>query len=141
SMTYVMRVFGGGADSGQCLCFGGDITPGSDVQQAFYTFTAPVTATYTLRIGPIDGSSPIGGYRVRTGFGVRGTERGRDQRDVFVSWSDDGSAWSVPARVNDDPVGFDDFLAEVGVGGDGFPYAAWFDYRDETFGATSNQYV
>ncbi|TMQ69848.1 MAG: hypothetical protein E6K80_10435 [Candidatus Eisenbacteria bacterium] len=141
SMTYGMRVFGGGADSVQSLCFGGDITPGSDVQQAFYTFKAPVTATYTLRMGPIDGSSPIGGYRVRTGFGVRGTERGRDQRDVFVSWSNDGSAWSVPARVNDDPVGFDDFLAEVGVGGDGFPYAAWFDYRDETFGATSNQYV
>src|SRR5207249_8905862 len=111
-----------------------------EVQQAFYTLTAPTACTYTLRMGPIDGSSPIGPYRVVTGFGVRGTERGREQRDVFVSWSDGGATWSTPVRVNDDPVGFDDYLAEVGVGSDGFPYAEWFDFRDEPYGATANQY-
>ena len=138
--TYGLRVFAGGADSAQSLCFGGDFTPGSQVQQAYYTFTAPVAATYGLRIGPI-GAGVTGGYRIRTGVGVRASERGRDQRDVFVSWSDAGTVWSAPARVNDDPVGYDDWLAEVGVGSDGCPYALWFDFRDHPFGALAHQYV
>ncbi len=139
--TYALSVFAGLTDSTESLTFGGDIFSGSSVQQAFYTFTAPLTSTYFLRMGPLDGSSKTGGYRVRTGYGVRGSERGRDQRDVFVSSSDDGATWSAPVRVNDDPVGLDDYLAEVAVGADGCPYVTWYDYRDQPYGTKAHQYV
>jgi hypothetical protein len=139
--TYALRIFGGGADTAQSLCFGGDFTPGSFVQQAYYTFTAPLTSSYYLRMSPIDAASVTGGYRVRTGPGVRDSERGRDQRDAFVTWSDGGLAWSVPQRVNQDKIGLDNFLVEVGVGADGTPYVLWADYRDEPYGATAHRYL
>jgi len=139
--TYALRIFAAGPDTSESMAFGGDISPGSFVNQAYFTFTAPVAGTYTLRLGPYDGSSTTGGYRIRTGFGVRDAERGRDQRDVFVTWSDDGATWSTPAQVNDDAVGLDNFLAEVAVGADGCPYVTWHDYRDEAYGAWSHVYV
>lgn len=92
-----------------------------------WMFTAPVTGTYFLRIGSRLGT---GAYRLRTGFADRTTERGRDQRDVFVSWSDDGVTWSAPTALSDDAVGLDSFVPEVAVTADGGAYCAWFDYRD-----------
>jgi hypothetical protein len=141
TQTYALRIFGGGGDTAQSLCFGGDFTPGTGVSKAYYTFTAPVTSSYHLRMGPIDASSVPGGYRVRTGPGVRASERGRDQRDVFVSLSDGGSGWSAPLRVNDDVVGLDNYLPEIGVGADGCPYVMWADHRDEPYGATTHRYL
>jgi hypothetical protein len=100
----------------------------------FWMFTAPAAGTYYLRVGAEQGSGS-GGYRVRTGNAVRGPERGRDQRDVFVAWSDNGSSWSEPSRLSGDaggpdPVGFDAFLPEVTVAPDGGVYAAWYDFHD-----------
>lgn len=94
-----------------------------------WMFTAPSTGTYFLRVAPNIGNT--GAYRLRTGFVTRGSERGRDQRDIFVGSSDDGLHWTEPARVNvDDPIGFDDFTPEVAVAPDGGVYCSWYDYHD-----------
>jgi hypothetical protein len=89
-------------------------------------FTAPVSGTYYLLVAPFHSS---GSYRVRTGTVHRDLERGRDQRDVFVGHSDDGTSWSVPVRLSDDAPGFDSFTPEVAVAADGGVYSAWYDYR------------
>ena len=92
-------------------------------------FTFPATGTYYLRCASFN--STTGGYRIRTKFSVPGPERARDHRDVFVTSSNDGvTGWTVPARVNDDPGRFDNWLPEVGVGGQGLPYVMWYDWRD-----------
>jgi flagellar hook capping protein FlgD len=141
SQTYSLRILAPAPDSTQRLAYGGDTNPGTGVSQAFYTFTAPVSGTYTLRMVPVysDANSRTGRYRIRTTPGVRAGERGRDQRDVFATWSADGITWASPARMNDDPVGFDEFLPEIVVGADGFPYAFWFDFRDDPFGSRAHQ--
>lgn len=107
-----------------------------------YSFTAPTAATYHFQVTAIAGS---GSYRIRTGAAVRGSERGRDQRDVFVSHSDDhGATWSTPERANDSPVGYDEWLPEVTATADGHVYSSWLDFRDSpplTGGAVSRIYV
>jgi hypothetical protein len=138
SQTYTLRLFA--PDGSQRLCFGGDLSAGS-VTTAFYTFTAPVSGTYFVRMAPAFTTSVTGGYRVRTRYGASGGDRGRDQRDVFLSWSDDGATWATPVRVNDDAVGFDDWLPEVQVGADGCPYVTWFDWRDDPHGSRTHQYI
>jgi hypothetical protein len=65
---------------------------------------------------------------VRTGFADRNGERGRDQRDVFVATSTDATTWSTPVRLNESPIGFDDWLPEVTVAPDGGAYSAWYDF-------------
>jgi flagellar hook capping protein FlgD len=140
SQTYTLRLF---APDTQRLCFGGDLSPGTGVTEAYYTFTAPVTGTYYLRMAPAytTTDSKTGAWMVRTKLGTRTSERGRDQRDVFLTWSDDGTVWSTPSQVNDEAVGFDDWLPEVLVGADGHPYVKWFDWRDDTHGSRSHQYI
>jgi hypothetical protein len=95
---------------------------------AGWMFTAPTTGTYFLRVALNLGNTAA--YRLRTGFVTRGSERGRDQRDIFVGWSDDGVTWSDPTRVNEEPPGFDDFTPEVAVAPDGGVYCSWYDYHD-----------
>jgi len=141
--TYTLRLFAPSPDSAQRLCYGGDVTPGPTVTATFYTFVAPVAGDYTLRFSPAyaETTSKLGGYRIRTLAGVAGPERGRDQRDVFVTWSDDGVSWATPVRANDDPVGYDDFLPEIAVAGDGRPYLSWFDFRDDASGSRTEQAI
>jgi len=92
-----------------------------------WLFTAPATGTYYVRVAAV--GAP-GAYRLRTGFVHRDLERGRDQRDVFVGYSDNGTAWSDPKLLSDDPVGYDSFVPEVAVAPDGGLYCSWYDYRD-----------
>ena len=92
-----------------------------------WMFTAPADGTYYLRLASRIGT---GSYRVRVGLADVGAERGRDQRDVFVAWSDGGTSWSQPVRLSEDAVGFDAFVPELAVAPDGGVYCAWFDYRD-----------
>jgi hypothetical protein len=103
----------------------------------FICFTLPVSGTYYMRCTSWDHST--GGYRIATGLDIpTAGERARDHRDVFVAWSDDGTTWSTPARASDSPVGFDDWLPEVAVGGDNTearvgdsrPYCLWYDWRE-----------
>jgi hypothetical protein len=94
----------------------------------FLLATLPATGSYTLRVSQ---NSPQGGeYRIRTGFAWNRGERGRDQRDVFTAWSDDGVTWSEPVRIGDGPPRYDDWLPEIAVGGNGLAYALWYDWRE-----------
>src|SRR5207249_4364459 len=88
---------------------------------------------FSLTAGPgVTVSGAVyGGYRVKTNFASNTGERGRDQRDAFITSSDNGTTWTIPVRVNDDAVGFDEYLSEVAVGADGCPYVSWFDFRDD----------
>ncbi len=111
---------------------------------SYITFTAPATATYYLRMNFVSNppyTSLIGGYRIMTGVNTPGPEVGRDQRDVAVSYSDNGTTWSTPTRVNDESAWYDDWLPEVGVGADGMPYVIWFDWRSTTCGGSSHIYA
>jgi hypothetical protein len=111
-------------------------------QQAYWTFTAPATGTYFLRFAPLNTNSRTGGYTIRTWLGTSGAERGRDQRDAFVTWSENaGGTWATPVRVNSGPVGYDDWLPEIAVAGDGCPYVLWFDWRDDPWGSRSYPYL
>jgi hypothetical protein len=109
---------------------------------SFTVFTAPATATYYIRMFYSAGGA-TGGYRIQTGVHTPGVESSRDQRDVFVNYSDNGSTWSAPVRVNDDPGWFDDWLPEVAVGADGMPYVMWYDWRDAAAncGGSSQTYL
>ncbi|MGH3860742.1 hypothetical protein, partial [Actinokineospora sp.] len=63
-------------------------------------FTLPATGTYTLRVAAFSGT---GAYTIRTVLNGTVTERARDHRDVFTCFSDNGTAWSTPVRVNAEP--------------------------------------
>jgi hypothetical protein len=142
SLVYTMRIFC--ADAATRLAYSGATTR-SPGQQGFIVWTAPTTDTYYLRMAPGDPTLGIGGYRVLTGLAMPSPppDRARDQRDAFVTYSDNGATWSTPARVNDDPGLYDNFLPEVGVGRDGNPYVLWYDWRDAVpfCGGASNIYL
>jgi hypothetical protein len=125
-------------DGAQRLCFAGNPSGGSS-NAAYFAFTAPVSGTYYLRVLEVSAVSLA--YRIRTALGTRGSERGRDQRDAFVAWTDDGASWSTPVRVNDDATGYDDWLPEVAAGADGCIYATWFDHRDDPYGSRTKIYA
>ncbi len=139
-MQFSMRVFGpdGSSRLTYALASSTDITSGFGPA---YPFTAPNAGTYYFRIFPVTG---FGGYRIRTGPATRTIERGRDQRDVFTSWSDDkGAFWSAPVRVSDSPSGYDDWLPEIAVSPDGHVFTQWFDFRNSASssgGAVSHTY-
>src|SRR5262249_107610 len=105
-------------------------------------FTFPTTGTYYLRCAGFDGTT--GGYRIHTKFSVTGPERARDHRDVFITSSDNGTAWTTPVRVNQDVGYFDDSLPEGAVWGQGRAFVAWYDWRDAPAGrcgGVSNVYI
>jgi len=140
---YTMRIFSG-QDTLTRLAFSGDIdaTAGGT---GLIVWTAPTTGTYYLRLAFVQATgSTAGNYRIETGVAARGSEPGRDQRDVIVRYSDDGGAtWSGPRRANDDAALYDDFLPEVGITVEGYPYCAWYDWRDALAhcGGESHVYV
>lgn len=106
-----------------------------------FMFTAPAAGTYFFRVAANGATGP---YSIKTGLAARTTERGRDQRDVFVTSSDNGTTWAAPVRVSQSPVGFDDWLPELAVDAYGRVYCTWFDFRDAaaaTNGGQSNIYM
>ncbi len=142
TLWYTLRVFCG-ADTLTRLAFSGDpdsTSPSSGGGRGLIVWTAPTSGTYDLRIAQTAGT---GGYRILTTVAAHGAEPGRDQRDIVTAFSDDGTSWSTPARINDDPPWFDDWLPEVGVSREGYPYAMWFDWRDalSTCGGSSGIYA
>lgn len=137
NQTYTLRLFAPTPDSSQSLAYSGDVVLDGTTAQTYYVFTAPANGSYALRFSPLNNQSFTGQYRIRTLLGTSGTERGRDQRDAFVSWSDDGGTWSTPSRVNSSPVGYDDWLPEVAVAPDGCPCVLWYDWRGDTYGSRS----
>jgi hypothetical protein len=144
SLAYTMRIFCG-ADQATRLAYSGATTSGPG-RTGLILWTAPTTGTYYLRMAPFTTDpSFTGGYRVLTGLALASPppERGRDQRDAFVTYSDNGVTWSTPTMANDDPALYDNFLPEVGVGRDGNPYVLWYDWRDAiaNCGGISNIYL
>lgn len=140
SRSFTLRMFAPNPDGAQRLAYGGKTdSTASTVTSSVWTYTAPVSGTYYLRIAAI--SRRTMGYRIRTVSGARGAERGRDARDAFVTWSDNGASWASPVRVNDDAVGYDNYLPEVSVGADGMPYVTAFDFRGDTYGSRANLYL
>jgi len=106
-------------------------------------FTLPTTATYSLRVAAFAGT---GTYSIDTGLNGPVTERARDHRDVFTSFSDDNvpDSWSTPVRVNGEAALYDDWLPEIAVAPDGNVYVAWYDWRDAsggTCGGSSMAYL
>lgn len=136
SVTLSLRMFA--ADGTTRLAW--TTAAGPDVAAGYapgWIWTAPANGTYTLRVASQVGT---GGYRLRTGFAAKGAERGSDQRDVFVSWSDNsGVSWSTPVRVDTAPVGLDGWLPEVTVGPDGRVWCAWYDWRDAPAAASGGE--
>lgn len=117
----------------------------SDINAGYlpgWLWTAPADGDYYLRVASQVGS---GSYTLVTGLASHGSERGDDQRNVFVSHSDNGGgSWSVPVRVDDAPVGYDGWLPEVAVDSNGDAFCAWYDWRDApaaTSGGQSNVYL
>ncbi|HET7226991.1 MAG TPA: T9SS type A sorting domain-containing protein [Candidatus Eisenbacteria bacterium] len=111
-------------------------------KKRFIAFTLPWSGYYYLRFAA--NSQQGGAYRVRSGWHAGGGERGRDERDVFATWSDDGAGWADPVRINDDPAWFDDWLPEIAVSPDGTVWATWYDWRDapaSACGGVSNIYL
>ncbi len=134
TMLYSMRIFC--TDSTTRLAFGGDLL--NQGRQGYIVWTAPTTGTYYLRFAP--GST--GGYRCDTGVAAASLDdRARDHRDILVTHSDDGAAWSTPTQANDDPAYFDDWLPEVTVGPDGCPYVLWYDWRDATSNCGGSSHI
>lgn len=131
-------------DGSQRLCRGGAADSSSNLDplnpsQAYFTFTAPVSGTYLLDM--LATSYDTTHYAIRTAFGTPGGERGRDQRDAFVIWSDDGITWSTPVRIDDDAPGYDLVYPELAVASDGAVYATWFDHRDDLYGSRVHTYA
>lgn len=105
-------------------------------------FVAPVGGNYYVRFAPRNGSAstPVG-YRIRTAALSAGPEIPRDQADVMLTWSDDGTAWSAPTRANADPIGFHAAHVEVVAGYDGAAYLTWYDYSQSAYGGLSHRVV
>ena len=110
---YTMRIFG--TDGVTRLAFSGDRN-NSPPNQGFIVWTCPVSGTYYMRMA-IFGST-LGDYRIDTGIDAPGgtNQRARDQRDVFVASSPNGTAWSLPMMLSSPEPGlFDDWLPEITV--------------------------
>jgi hypothetical protein len=139
SGAYSMRVFA--PDGTQMLCYGSvaDSTTSTTYANVYYSAAAPVSGTYYLRLAATSYQGQ--NYTVYTAIGTRVSERGRDQRDAFVAYSDNSASWSTPTRIDDDAVGYDLFLPELAVGSDGCVYSRWFDHRDDTYGSRANIYM
>lgn len=143
TLHYTMRIFCG-ADTTSRLAYSGnpDSTSESPGAHALIVWTAPTSGTYYLRMA--NASSKTGLYTIFTNSHTNpGDDRARDQRDAFVNHSDNGTTWSTPVRINDDAALSDNWLPEVGVSQEGFPYAMWFDWRSTFSNCTnaSNIYV
>jgi hypothetical protein len=141
-----LRIFAGDGQSALTFTtFDSSVNPPSGQTTGFpvgWEFTAPATGTYFISVSARGTAG--GRYRLRTGFVNRGPERGRDQGDVFVGYSDDGITWSEPVRLSDDAPGFNAFVPEVAVAADGGVYCSWYDYRDaapQTNGGEASVYL
>jgi len=114
------------ADRTTRLATAGDADVGGN--PSVLVWTAPTTDTYYF--GMINLGNNGGTYTIQTGIDPSGPERGRDARDIIVASSANGTSWSVPVRVNDDPPYFDNWLPEVAVDAFGTVWTSWFDWRD-----------
>ena len=134
---YTLRIFG--TDGVTRLSFSGDRT-NSPPNPGFIVWTCPRSGTYFMRMA-IFGST-LGNYRVDTAIDAPGgtNQRARDQRDVFVASSLDGTTWSTPAMLTSPEPGlYDNWLPEIAVTGQGAVYAMWYDFSDAPLASDGGQ--
>lgn len=107
----------------------------------FIAYTLPYTGSYYLRI--FRSAAGTANYRLLTSFDTPSAgERARDHRDQFLSWSDDGLAWSPPVLIADSAPANDGIFPEVAVDGRGRVHVYWHDWRDGApCGAESAEYM
>jgi hypothetical protein len=111
--------------------------------QEILVFTAPSTDTFYVRVASYTGTN-TGKYRILTALSTPFNYRARDQRDIFVKSSANGTTWGPTTLVNDDPGYYDDWLPEVQVDGTGRVFVADYDWRDSgatLCGGGSNVYL
>lgn len=110
-------------------------------EQPTLVFTLPADGAYYLHI--TSNSPTTGDYRILTAWDAPSLgDRAGDHRDVFLSYSDDGTSWSPPAQLNDDDPWHDQIFPEVAVDDEGGVHAYWHDWRDDVVcGAESQEYV
>lgn len=103
-------------------------------------YTLPLDGTYWVRLSP--SGSGTSDYSIRTGWDVPSLDqRASHNREKFVAWSDDGSAWSVPVRLDDSQT-TDGIYPELAVDDLGRVWCYWHDFRDDpNCGAESFEYV
>jgi hypothetical protein len=101
-------------------------------------WTAPANGTYYLRPAAWSGG---GYYSIQTFVHTATGAPGRDQRDIFVNYSNTGNdlTWSNPVLVNDDSPWFDNWLPEIAVTGNSRVFCTWFDFRDSSPGSCGGQ--
>lgn len=92
----------------------------------------PYTGTYYVVLENPNLSGPIGTYALSTAWDTPTPgEVAHDQRDIVVTHSDDGLAWSPAQRMDDAPTGFDATFPTLAVDGRGHVHAAWLDWRED----------
>jgi hypothetical protein len=114
----------------------------SQARYPAFVFTLPADGTYYLRLA--SAVSTVGNYRLQTAFDTPSPgERGRDHRDQFHAYSDDGgTTWSAPVLLADSDPWFDGIFPEVTVDGSGGVHVFWHDFRDDGgCGALSYEYL
>jgi hypothetical protein len=117
----------------------GDLDAPATNTNGFIVWTAPSTGTYTLRMfANIPGSAP-GFYQILTTANTVGPEPARDHRDIMVVTGMNGTGWSSPVRVNQDPPLYDGWLPEVSVGQDGRVFVAWYGWHESFAGSCGGE--
>lgn len=87
---------------------------------------------------PDDASEPVPVYDREAGrFHVVWHDNSSGNLDVYHTMSTDGTAWSEPARINDDPEDSTrgQYYPQITLAPDGRIDVAWYDYRDDPFPA------
>jgi hypothetical protein len=104
-------------------------------------FTLPYDGEYYLQL--LGSAATIGPYKLLTTFMTPGpSDRGRDTRDQFVAYSDDGASWSTPVKVNDSDPWYDACYPQLAVDDLGRVHCFWHDWRaDPACGALSYEYT
>ena len=101
-------------------------------------WTAPATGTYLVRL-QISGGTTTGTYTLRVRPLNFGASAARDTRDILVSRSsDNGTTWSAPQRINDDPAGLENRRPFIGCNSSGQVTAYWHDSRLAGLGSSAS---
>lgn len=83
-----------------------------------------------------DASEPVPLYdRERDVFYVVWHDNRNGDLDIFFSKSADGTRWSQPVRLNDDPIKNDrgQYYPQISLAPNGRIDVAWYDYRDDSY--------
>jgi len=104
-------------------------------------FTLPYDGDYYLQL--LGSGAILGPYKLLTTFMTPApSDRGRDTRDQFVAYSDDGAVWSAPVKVNDSDPWYDACYPQLAVDDLGRVHCFWHDWRaDPVCGALSYEYT